>query len=223
MGGCKVLWQKRGSLPADGHLSAIDLRSMVGLPGRLLFTDGIAGNRMTGVACTVARVDRTEIVIELLQPGTAPHPESAVILEVANHTALTQCFTTVRSLQRGAELSLRTPARPHIMQRRRFPRIDVFVGVTIFTPDRAIAPLAAQMTNLSVDGAACVLVEPLAKGLSVRLNLTTIGLQPPEVDAAVVRCTATPTQLWVAGLQFRNVKPQQEVQLAQYISDFVEQ
>jgi hypothetical protein len=218
-----VLWQKRGSLPTDGHLSAVDLRSMVGLPGRLLFTDGITGSRMTHVPCIVRKVDRTEIVIELLQAGTALHPEAAVILEVANHTALTQCFTTVRSRSGGAELSLRTPARPHIMQRRRFPRMDVFVGVTIYTPDRPIAPLAAQMTNLSVDGAACVLVEPLAQGLGVRLNLTSMGLQPPEVDAVVVRCTATPSQLWVVGLQFRGVKPGQEHQLTQFISQFVEQ
>jgi hypothetical protein len=218
-----VLWQKRGSLPADGHLSAVDLRSLVGLPGRLLFTDGITGSRMTHVPCVVRKVDRTEIVVELLQAGSDPHPEAAVILEVANHTALTQCFTTVRSHGSGPELSLRTPARPHIMQRRRFPRIDVFVGVTIYTPDRPIAPFAAQMTNLSVDGAACVLVEPLAQGLGVRLNLTSMGLQPPEVDAVVVRCTATPSQLWVVGLQFRGVKPGQEHELTQFISQFAEQ
>jgi hypothetical protein len=217
-----MLWQKRSSAPADGQSGAPDLKSIAGLPGRLLFGDGFAGGRMTDIPCTVRKVDRSEILVELLHAGSAPQPESAVILEVANQTALIQCFTTVRSRAKGSELALRTPARPHVMQRRRFPRIDVFLGVTIYTADRSINPFAAQMTNLSIDGAACVLAEPLAPGQAVRINLTVVGLHPPEVEAVVVRCTATPSHLWVIGFQFRGMKPAQEASVAKYISDCLE-
>lgn len=217
-----MLWQKRSSLPSDGHAGAVDLKSIAGLPGRLLFADGFAGSRMTDIPCTVRKVDRSEILIDLLHAGNAPQPESAVILEVADQTALIQCFTTVRSRARGPELSLRTPARPHVMQRRRFPRIDVFLSATVRSPERPLEPLAAQMTNLSVDGAACVLVEPLTSGQAVTLNLAAVGLHPPDVEASVVRCTATPTHLWVVGLQFCSLKPEQELYLGRYISDCID-
>jgi hypothetical protein len=194
---------------------------MAGLPGRLSFAQGLAGNRMTHIAGTVRKVDSNEIVLDI-PPGTSlPSAEGAVILEVTTQQHLVQCFTTVRSSS-GSGLTLRTPARPHIVQRRRFPRIDVFIGVTLHTPDRPIEPLAGQMINLSIDGAACVLVEPIAPGTAVTMNLAGMGLHPPEANAIVRRCTPTPSQLWVVGLQFQSLESSQELYLGKYITDFTE-
>jgi hypothetical protein len=216
-----MLWSRNGtSLPGR---PAVDLRSLVGLPGRLSFAEGAGGSRMAHLACTIRRADHSSIVLDLAPGATPPPAESAVILEVTDEAALVQCFTTVRTAAKGGEVVLRTPARPHVVQRRRFPRVDVFIGVTLHTPDRPIEPLAGQMTNLSMDGAACVLAEPLAPGTPVTANLGGMGMHPPEVSAVVRRCTPTPSQLWVVGLQFQSLVPSQELYLGKYLADFTEQ
>jgi hypothetical protein len=218
-----LLWQRRASQPAEAEAAKVDLRSLAGLPGRISFTEGIVGNRMTHVACTVNRVDHTEISVELTPGAGVPQPESAVILEVANHIALVQCFTTVLASGKSGQLSLRTPARPHVVQRRRFPRIDLFLSITLHTPDRSIEDVAAQMINLSIDGAAIVLTEPLAPGTPIRLNLTNLGFHPPDVEAVVRRCSPTPSRLWVVGVQFQGLLPGQELYLGKYIADYTDQ
>jgi hypothetical protein len=216
-------WLRRGSQPADGQAARVDLRSLAGMPGRLSFAEGFGGSRMTHVACTVRTVDSTQVVVDLAPAaGNAPPAEAAVILEVANHVALVQCFTSVLAATAAGQVALRTPARPHIMQRRRFPRIDVFLGITLHTPDRPIEAVAAQMINLSIDGAAVVLSEPLEPGTLVRLNLTSLGFHPPEAGARVRRCSPTPSRLWVIGVQFQDLEPSQELYLAKYIADYTE-
>lgn len=218
-----MLWQKRVEPGQNRAGAPVDLRSMTGLTGRLLYAEGITGSRMTSLSCTVRKVDHTEIIVDVGPLDTGlPQPESAVILEVANRTALVQCFTTVRARSKGPELSLRTPARPHIQQRRRFPRVEVFLGITLHTPDRPIDPLPAQLTNISLDGAACVLTEPINPGSRLCLNLSSLGLTPPNVNATVVRCTPSPSHLWVMGLQFHGLLAEQETHLGKYISDIVD-
>lgn len=218
-----MLWQRQDRQPDSEPIAKVDLRSLSGLPGRLSFAEGFGGHRMTHLACTVQKVDHSEIVLSLPAGVTAPAPESAVILEVANHLALVQCFTSVLASARGATISLRTPSRPHVVQRRRFPRIDLFLGITLHTPDRPIEAIAGQMINLSIDGAAIVLAEPIQPGTTVTLNLTSLGLYPPETEAIARRLNPTPSQLWVVGLQFRNLTGTQEVYLGKYISQYSEQ
>ena len=217
-----MLWQKRTSR-LDGPGSPINLNSIAGSRGRLHFSDGLGGDRMISLACHVKKVDRVTILVELASPEAAPQTESAVILEVPSETALLQCFTTVSSRRSGAEITLRTPARPHVVQRRRFPRVDVFLSITMTLPDRAMEPLPAQMTNLSIDGVACVLSEPIAPGTLVTLNLTGLGLHPPEARATVVRCLPTPNRLWVIGLKFEALLPEQELYLGKYLGDYIDQ
>lgn len=217
-----MLWQRRASQPTEAVATKIDLRSLAGLPGRISFTEGIVGNRMTHVTCMVTRVDHTEIALELSPGASVPQPETAVILEVVNHIALVQCFTSVLACGKDGHLSLRTPARPHVVQRRRFPRIDVFLSITLHTPDRPIEAVAAQMINLSIDGAAVVLTEPLEPGTPLQLNLTNLGFHPPDVQAIVRRCSPTPSKLWVVGVQFLGLQPSQELYLGKYIADYTE-
>ena len=214
-----MLWQ-RHSAPEESP-PALELRSMAGLPGRLSFAEGFAGNRMVHASCSVSKVDHGEIALTLNEGAVAPPVESAVILEVASTRAMLQCFTTVRAV-RGSEVLLRTPARPHVVQRRRFSRVDVFLSITLHTPDRPIEAVPAQMINLSIDGAAVVLVEALQPGTPVTLNLSNLGFHPPEVGAIVRRCTPNPSRLWVIGLQFQALRPEQELYLAKYLQDFVD-
>lgn len=214
-----MIWQRRTE--PEESAATIELRSMAGLPGRLSFAEGYAGNRMAHAACEVRKVDHAEIVLNLAEGAAAPSMESAVILEVASTRALVQSFTSVKSV-RGSEVVLRTPARPHVVQRRRFSRVDVFLSVTLHTPDRPIEAVPAQMINLSIDGAAIVLVEALQPGTPVMLNLSNLGFYPPEVQTVVRRCTPNPSRLWVIGLQFRNLRPEQELYLAKFLQDFVD-
>jgi len=218
-----VLWQKRTGTTPGHPETALDLRSISGLPGRLSFTEGVAGRRLSQVACTVRRVDSADIVVEIPEGLVAPGPENAVILEVVDKNALVQCFTTVRMAPRQTELMLRTPARPHVVQRRRFPRIDLFVAVTLATPDRSIEPMAAQMINMSPDGAACVVAEPMSPGTPITVNMMGLGLFPAEAHAVVRRCTPSPSRLWVVGLQFQNLDRGQELYLEKYVTDYIEQ
>lgn len=216
-----MLWAKRAT-ESDGAAAPVDLRTTAGLPGRLSFPEGITGNRMTHVPCTVRKVDHTEILLELPETGAKPAPESAVVLEVATGRALLQCFTSVRSAGKGASVALRTPARPHVVQRRRFPRVDLFLGITLHTPDRPIEEVPAQLINLSLDGAACVMTEPLQPDTEVVLNLTNLGFHPPEVGALVRRCSPSPGRLWIIGFQFQSLLPEQELYLGKYLSDYVD-
>jgi len=215
-----MLWPKR-TAEADGP-TAVDLRAIAGLPGRLSFSEGIIGSRMTHVTCTVRKVDASDILLDMPDPAVRPAPESAVILEVATARELLQCFTSVRSVGKGTTVTLRTPARPHVLQRRRFPRVDLFLGITLHTPDRPIEEVAAQMINLSMDGAACVMVEPLQPGTELVINLSNVGFHPPEVKAAVRRCSPSPSRLWIIGLQFEALLPEQELYLGKYLADYVD-
>lgn len=216
-----MLWPRRTDQSSDST-AAVDLRTIAGLPGRLSFSEGLSGNRMTHVPCTVRKVDHTHIVLDMPDTAARPAPESAVILEVATGRALLQCFTSVRSIGSGTTVTLRTPARPHVAQRRRFPRVDLFLSITMHTPDRPIEEVAAQMINLSMDGAACVMVEPLQPGVELMLNLTNLGFHPPEVRAVVRRCNPSPSRLWIIGLQFRGLTPEQELYLGKYLEDYID-
>ncbi len=199
----------------------LDIRAIAGLSGRLLFSEGYGRGRLNSIPCVVERVDRSEIRVNLIENNPHLRVESAVILEVTMQSALIQCFTTVRSRGQDTELRLRTPATPHIVQRRRFPRIDLFLSANVLTPENPITPLPAQIINLSVEGAACVLAEPINPGAEITLNLCNLALYPPEVRATVMRCTPTPSHLWVIGVQFQDLQPSQELYLGKYISDII--
>jgi hypothetical protein len=218
-----VLWMKSDKRERKGAHTLADLREIAGLTARLQFAEGMGQERMTSLTCTISHVGRSEIGVAPLRPEVLPKVQSAVILEVTTLRALLQCFTTVKSVSRDGHLILHRPAHPHVVQRRRFPRIELFVGVTVRTPDRPIEPIAAQLINLSLEGCACVMVEPMAPGTSVTVNLAELGLHPSEAEAEVVRCWPTPSHLWVMGLQFRNLTPEQELYLGKYIADFAEQ
>lgn len=215
-----MAWFRRSPPVTEGPGSTVDLRSLAGLSGHLLFAHGLRAHQMVRVSCKVTRVDRSEIVVEPTGGTARPGVESAVILEVLHDSALIQCFTTVRRVEKGGSLCLKVPARPHVVQRRRNPRVDIYLGVTLHTPDRPIEEVAAQMINLSLDGAACVLAEPVAPGTAVSLNVSALGLISTQVVAEVVRCVPTPTHLWVLGLRFQGLSPEQEANLSQYIADF---
>jgi hypothetical protein len=215
-----MLWSKRAT-ESDGT-SAIDLRAIAGHPGRLSFSEGVSTSRMTHVTCTIRKIDHADIVLDMPNAGVRPAPESAVILEVATGRELLQCFTSVRSVGRGSEVVLRTPARPHVVQRRRYPRVDLFLGITLHTPDRPIEEVAAQLINLSMDGCACVMVEPQQPGTELNLNFSNLGFHPAEVKAVVRRCSPSPSRLWIIGLQFQPLLPEQELYLGKYLADYVE-
>ncbi|MFZ5826629.1 MAG: flagellar brake protein [Bacillota bacterium] len=215
-------WFRRGQTAKDGPGSAIDLRDLAGLNGQLLFALGLRGHQMTRIPCTVLKVDRSEILLEPTGGSNRPGADSAVILEVLHQSALIQCFTTVIRAEKSGPLALRVPARPHVVQRRRNPRVDIYHGITLHTPDRPIEEVAAQMINLSLDGAACVMTEPVAPGTPLVLNLASIGVHPPTASAIVARCVPTPTHLWVVGLRFDGLAPEQEAFLSGYIADFTQ-
>ncbi|HLO01973.1 MAG TPA: PilZ domain-containing protein [Symbiobacteriaceae bacterium] len=193
----------------------INLRQIVGLQAHLQFMEGGSSSRLVTVSCTTIKADRNELTLEIA--GSAPLPvlDGAVVLDITLETALLQCYTTVRAVH-GRLVKLRTPARPHIVQRRRFQRVPLFLSVTL-RPEAA-GEIPSQLINLSLDGAACVMVEPLPPGTSLVINLAATGLHPPTVTASVMRCTPTPNQLWVMGLQFLSLTPDQRLYLGKYLS-----
>lgn len=218
-----MLWRNRNSTTfPEGSGTPADLRSIVGFAGRLLFAPSLAGSQMIHVPCTVLTVGRNEVIIQVSGADGAPQAGGAVILEVALATALIQCFTTVRRHWPGGRIALGIPGRPHVLQRRRFPRIDLFTGVILKHSERPLEELPAQLINLSIDGAACVLGEPVTPGTKLLINMIPIGLHPPEARAAVVRCTPTPSHLWVIGIRFLELTPEQELYLGKYISQQIE-
>ncbi|HEY3363645.1 MAG TPA: PilZ domain-containing protein [Symbiobacteriaceae bacterium] len=197
----------------------VDIRSLAGLAGRLLVTNR-RSDQVRELKCVVRKIDRSEITLELgLAEEHHVAPRESVVLEATGDLSLVQCFTSVVSLGKEGRLVLRTPPRIHIVQRRRFPRVDVFLGITLRTPDRSVDPLPGQLINLSIDGAACVVTEPIAVGTLVTVNLTAIGLQPTETQAKVVRSAPSPDHLWVIGVQFQGLIPDQQRFLGNYISD----
>lgn len=214
-----MLWQSQRQAPGDSP----DLRAIAGLTGHLEVASGPDGEALSHLPCTVGRVTRSEILVTLLRPESIPLPGSAAILEVISLKALIQCFTTVQWTAADGKVALATPARPHVVQRRRFPRVELFLGVTLRPEDRPVEPLPAQMINLSVDGAACVMVEPLTPGSAATLDLTPVGLHPPEVTARVIRCRPSPSHLWLVGLQFEALRPEQEFYLGKYLGDYAEE
>jgi len=204
----------------DGAGAAVDLHSMIGLQGRLVFAS--PGGQMMHVPCLVLGVDRRHIVVEVLHATTTPARGTDVILEVAYQTALVQCFTDLLGKKRNGTLVLRTPGHSHVLQRRRFQRVDLFVGVTLRSKDSYLNQTAAQMINLSIDGAACVVVESLPPGTECLVDLTAIGLYPGEAHAVVTRSTPSPSRLWVVGMKFDRLVPEQEIYLDKYIMDVSE-
>lgn len=192
----------------------INLRQIVGLQSHLQFMESGAGSRLVTVSCTTVKIDRSEVTLEVAGSGPLPVLDGAVVLEVTLETALLQCYTTVRAVH-GRLVKLRTPARPHIVQRRRFPRVPLFLSVTLKPASAGEIP--SQLINLSLEGAACVMVEPLPPGTSLVINLAATGLHPPTVTASVMRCTPTPNQLWVMGLRFLSLTPDQRLYLGKYL------
>lgn len=215
-------WLKQGPAVQEGPGAAVDLRDLEGLPGHLLFANSLRAHQMVSLPCRVLRVDRLAMVVELTGGTDRPRAESAVIVEVLHHSAVIQCFTTVERADRGGPLLVRIPARPHVVKRRRNQRVDMFMGVTLNTPSRPIEETPAQLINLSPDGAACVVAEPLAPGAAISINMAPLGVTPHAVPATVVRCVPTPTHLWVIGVRFGQLSPEQESYLSQYITDFME-
>lgn len=192
----------------------INLRQIVGLQAQLQFMEAGAGSRLVTVSCTVVKVDRSEITLEVSGSGLLPVLDGAVVLEVTLETALLQCYTTVRAVH-GRLVKLRTPARPHIVQRRRFQRVPLFLSVTLRPEGTGEIP--SQLINLSLEGAACVMAEPLPPSTTLMINLAATGLHPPTVSASVIRCTPTPNQLWVMGLRFLSLTPDQRLYLGKYL------
>lgn len=218
-----MLWHRPAGTPfIEGPGAPVDLSSMVGFTGRLLFAPSPGGSQMIHVPCTVRGVQRSEIMVELESNEVMPQSGSAVILEVVQATALVQCFTSVRRLSGGSRITLGVPSRPHVLQRRRFPRIDLFTAITARYADRPLEELPAQMINLSVDGAACVVAEPVTPGTKLLLNLSPIGLHPADAPVTVVRCTPSPSHLWVVGVKFAGLAAEQELYLGKYISLYTE-
>lgn len=193
----------------------INLRQIIGLQAQLQFMEGGLSSRLVSVACTTIKVDRNELTVEVAGQNPLPALDGAVVLDVTLEKALLQCYTTVRAVH-GRMVKLRAPARPHIVQRRRFPRIPLFLSVTLRT--RSAGEIPSQVINLSLDGAACVTVEPLPPGTPLVVNLAATGLHPPTVNAQVMRCSPTPNQLWVAGLRFADLTPDQALYLGKYLS-----
>lgn len=215
-------WFRRSPTAQEGPGSTVDLRDMAGLTGHLLFAHGIRAHQMVKVPCQVLKVDRAEILLQPTGGPARPGAQSAVILEVVQQSALVQCFTSVQRAEKDGNLILRVPARPHVVQRRRNHRVDIYLGITLHTPDRPIEETPAQMINLSLDGAACVLTEPITPGTVLTLNLSSLGVQPPMVSAVAARCVPTPTHLWVVGVRFEGLAPEQEAFLSSYIADFTQ-
>lgn len=213
-------WFRRGQIVLEESGTAVNLTELQGLPGELLFAHGVR-DQLVRVPCKVPRVDRQWVVVEPTGGGLRPETGGAVILEVVVRTALVQCYTSVQRAEKSGPLYLHMPARPHITVRRRNPRIDIYVGVTLHTRERPIEATPAQMINLSLDGAACVLSEPLTPSTTIFINMAALGLNPQQVQATVVRCIPTPTHAWVIGLRFEQVRPEQESHLAQYIATFL--
>jgi hypothetical protein len=193
----------------------INLRQIVGLQAHLQFMEGGAGSHLVTVPCTTVKVDRSEMTVEIAGNSAPPELDGAVVLDVTLETALLQCYTTVRAVH-GRVVKLRTPSRPHIVQRRRFPRVPLFLSVTL--RPGAAGEIPSQVINLSLDGAACVIVEPLPPGTPLVINLAATGLHPPTVTAEVMRCAPTPNQLWVAGLRFTELTADQSLYLGKYLS-----
>lgn len=219
-GGFAVFWPRRlGTAMGPNMQKPLDLRSIAGLSGHLLFAEDRGRQQMTTLPCLVRKAGPAGIVVEVEGVPSLPKAGSAVILEVVEPKALLQCFTQVQSVGPGSRLVLRTPELPHVLQRRRFPRVELFLGISGSTADRPIDQLPAQMINLSIDGAACVIAEPLSPGNSLRLHLAAIGLHPPEVETTIIRCTPTPSHLWVIGVRFQSLSTEQEIYLGKYIAD----
>jgi hypothetical protein len=206
---------EQSTSPESAPPAEINLRQITGLPAHLQFMEVGSGLRMLTVPCTVIKVDAGEMTVELAGTGPLPAPDGAVVLDVPLETALLQCYTTVRSLH-GRVVRLRTPARPHVTQRRRFPRVALFLSVTL--EPKGYGEIPSQVINLSLEGAACVMAEPLAPGTAVVIDLAATGLHPPTLSAQVIRCSPTPNKLWVVGLQFLTLTADQQLYLGKYLS-----
>lgn len=214
-------WFRSGQMTKEGPASPVDLTELEGLPAELVFAHGLR-DQLVRVPCTVLQVKAPIIAIVMTGDALRPGNGSAVILEVVHQTALIQCYTSVQRAEKAGPITLHLPARPHITLRRRNPRVDIYLGVTLHTKDRPIEATPAQLINLSLDGAACVLTEPLTPGNTVFINMAALGLVPQQVQAMVVRCVPTPTHLWVIGFRFEQVRPEQEQYLSQYINNFIQ-
>lgn len=199
-----------------GTKETFDLKQLMGEPGYLLVSDLSAPDKERRLSCKVRSLSGPLLKIVLQEEAEQPQPGAHVVLEVATRRALVQCFTSVERTESPLTLSLRRPAQTHIVQRRRYPRVEVFVGAT-FRHGGNYGIVPAQLINLSVDGAAMVVVERLQPGSVLSLCLSGIGLDPDEVPARVVRCTPSPNHLWVVGLSFGRLPPEQE----QYLEDYI--
>jgi c-di-GMP-binding flagellar brake protein YcgR len=202
--------------PRSAATEILALKSLSGQKGRLIADDPRSPDGTAELPCTVSAVNGPLLRVALVEQVPLPEEGAQVVLEVATRQALVQCFTVVERREEPVTLFLRRPARTHVLQRRRYPRADTFVAAT-YQQGGAFSPYPAQLINLSVDGAAMVVVDPLQFGSVITLNLGAIGLKPEEVPARVVRCTPSPNHLWVIGLSFGRLPPEQEESLAAYI------
>lgn len=191
--------------PPEVGLIVQMLRPMCSHPVRITVMDPQSRERLFRTAGVLMKVDEDLLAVECLHPTPALPILAPATLEVLSGPEILFCHTTLSqtpSLRLG-RLHLVLPAAVQTEQRRRFPRVDLSVPVHVMV-HRTGKALEGELRDLSAGGAAVALDEQVEVGdqIAMVFNLGS-GLFFEDLEGAVVRCTPSRSDGWVAGIQFR--------------------
>jgi hypothetical protein len=206
--------------PCEGTTQVLnELKALVGFPARIVLRDSRTPGNTVKIPGIIRQVALTGIVLELFFPLICPRTGESAALEVIGHSSLTQGFTTITHTSNPQCIHLMLPDKIHAVQRRRFPRANVFISARLQHPAFADGK-PVTITNLSAGGCALELTEPLKVGDKVHLNLLAAGLSPADIAAEVARCSPSPSPdgVWDIGLAFCSLDGAGEQHLVNYVN-----
>lgn len=168
----------------------------------------------------LAEVSSERLLVDCVDLPERLPQQARVTLEIRRQGSLFWCHSRFSSLtgDRGShQLCLQWPASVQSTQRRAFPRVDVHLPVFYGVLGR----ITAEPGFIIDIGAGGIALQG-AIGLSPQEKITLVfslgsGLFFQDITADVVRSACSSTGVWVSGLSFRGLSPEQKQLLEQWV------
>jgi hypothetical protein len=192
-------------------------------PVRVSLFEPVGRERIARYPGVLAQVDETGVSVACFDVPVNVPAGTAATLEVACRGTVYWCHTETADGPCFVPNSIKLawPATVQTGQQRRAPRVETNLPVHYFVPgsDR---PHSVVMLNISTGGAALRGAEPISLGLQLALAFGLgSGLFFQDIEAEVLRVTATHDGGWIAGVRFVSLTADQQANLDQWVTERV--
>jgi hypothetical protein len=194
------------------------LRECKGRPVRVSLFDPVYLNRLGRFPGILASTSPDALEVECMSPPPIVGPNTPATFEVLYAGDVLWCHTWVIDRERlsTGQIWLKWPEGMQTAQRRNNARVDAHLPIH-FLRDGA-APAVGLVMDISEGGLAMQSQVPLEVGERVSLIFSLgSGLFFQDIQAVVLRTSAARNGLWVMGVRFEFVAPEQQALVTKWI------